>query len=244
MHPLLLRRSLQVVTGVALGLAVVSVVYFGLPGLPGSAAPDPTPFADPAVPEPFPVPSFSLATSSGAPFDEERLQGKVSVVFFGFANCPDVCPLTLGNLGQALERLETEGQSFQGVFVTVDPRRDTPEALAEFMSDFHPELVALTGSEGEIQELTDRWGVEVAFQSTSGSAGAMAGGNHAEHTGHGADPEVARPAEASPPPDNEEYSVGHSTRAFVVDEEGWVVRSLAAYLTPEEILAALRPLLQ
>lgn len=232
MHPLLLRRSLQVVTGVALGLAVVSVFYFGLPGLPDSAAPDPAPLADPAVPEPFPVPSFSLATSSGAPFDEERLQGIVSVVFFGFANCPDVCPLTLGNLGQALRRLEAEGQSFQGVFVTVDPRRDTPEALAEFMSDFHPELVALTGSEGEIQELTDRWGIEVAFQSAS------------QHTGHGADPEVDRPAEASPPPDNEEYSVGHSTRAFVVDQEGWVVRSLAAYLTPEEIMAALRPLLQ
>ena len=230
-------------TGVVLGFAAVAVFYFGLPGLPTSGAPDPVAGGDPAVPEPFPVPGFSLSTPAGEPFDEERFQGEVSVVFFGFANCPDVCPLTLGNLGQALERLEAEGQSFQGVFVTVDPRRDTPEALAEYMSGFHPGLVALTGSESEVRELTERWGIEVAFHSSpSGLADGVAdhmGHDHAHH----ADPDDGDGPATSPPSRTDDYSVGHSTRAFVVDREGWVVRSLAAYLAPDEIVAALRPLL-
>ncbi len=230
-------------TGVVLGFAAVAVFYLGLPGLPTSGAPDPVAGGDPAVPEPFPVPGFSLSTPAGEPFDEERFQGEVSVVFFGFANCPDVCPLTLGNLGQALERLEAEGQSFQGVFVTVDPRRDTPEALAEYMSGFHPELVALTGSESEIRQLTERWGIEVAFHS---SPSGLADGVARDHVHHADPADAARDGDGpttSPPSGTDEYSVGHSTRAFVVDREGWVVRSLAAYLAPDEIVAALRPLL-
>lgn len=76
-------------------------------------------------------------------------KGKVSIVFFGYTQCPDVCPTTLGELAQIKKSLGADGERLQVVFVTVDPERDTPEVLKAYMANFDPSFVALRGSADE-----------------------------------------------------------------------------------------------
>jgi protein SCO1 len=73
-------------------------------------------------------------------------KGKVVVVFFGYAQCPDVCPTTLADLAQIKQMLGKDGERVQGVFVTVDPERDTPEVLRAYVSNFNGDFVALRGT--------------------------------------------------------------------------------------------------
>ncbi len=73
-------------------------------------------------------------------------KGKVTVVFFGFTQCPDVCPTTMSELAAVKKALGTDGERVQGVFVTVDPERDTPEILRSYMAAFDPSFIALRGT--------------------------------------------------------------------------------------------------
>lgn len=73
-------------------------------------------------------------------------KGKVTVIFFGYTQCPDVCPTTLSELAQVKQALGPDGDRLQGVFVTVDPERDTPELLKQYVGSFDPSFVALRGT--------------------------------------------------------------------------------------------------
>jgi protein SCO1/2 len=79
---------------------------------------------------------FRLVNAQGAPVDERLLRGKWSAVFFGYTYCPDVCPATLQTLQAASEQLGPEGKDLQVVLISVDPARDTPEALRSYLSSF------------------------------------------------------------------------------------------------------------
>ena len=99
-----------------------------------------------AFEEPRPIAPFALADAKGGAFGPERLRGRWSLVFFGYANCPDICPITLSVLGEAEALLrEREDEAFQGIFVSVDPGRDTPEALAQYVAAFSADFVGVTG---------------------------------------------------------------------------------------------------
>ena len=76
----------------------------------------------------------------------DDFKGKVTLLFFGYTQCPDVCPTTLAELAQIKKELGAEGDRVQGVFVTIDPERDTPEVLKAYVSSFDPSFVALRGS--------------------------------------------------------------------------------------------------
>lgn len=76
--------------------------------------------------------------------------GKVVVVFFGYTQCPDVCPTTLQELVEAKQQLGADGDKLQGIFVSLDPARDTPEVLKAYVGNFDPSFVALHGSDEEI----------------------------------------------------------------------------------------------
>lgn len=76
-------------------------------------------------------------------------KGKVTVVFFGYTQCPDVCPTTMAELAQVKKALGPDGERVQGVFITVDPERDTPELLKAYMAGFDPSFVALRGTPEE-----------------------------------------------------------------------------------------------
>jgi protein SCO1/2 len=86
---------------------------------------------------------FKLASASGEVFDSEALKGKPYVIFFGFTHCPEVCPTTLYSLTGALKDMGPAGDEIQALFVTVDPDRDTAEALRQYMGSFDNRVVAL-----------------------------------------------------------------------------------------------------
>lgn len=86
---------------------------------------------------------FLLPDADGKPRSLQEFRGKAVVVFFGFTQCPDVCPTTLAELAQARKLLGADGARVQGVFVTVDPERDTPEVLKAYMANFDPGFLAL-----------------------------------------------------------------------------------------------------
>lgn len=79
----------------------------------------------------------------------DEFKGKVVVVFFGFTQCPDVCPTTMAELAEVKRSLGADGEKVQGIFVTVDPERDTPELLKAYVSNFDPSFVALRGTPEE-----------------------------------------------------------------------------------------------
>jgi protein SCO1/2 len=97
---------------------------------------------------------FQLVDQSGRKVDQSVLKGKWSAVFFGFTHCPDACPTTLFALGQAEQMLGAKGSDFQTVFISVDPARDTPQALASFATtdSFPKRLIALTGSPDQVAQ--------------------------------------------------------------------------------------------
>ena len=95
---------------------------------------------------------FSLTDQNGIARTEKDYRGKYTLVFFGYTYCPDVCPTELQSISLALDKLGAVADAVQPLFVTVDPERDTPARLAEFVSSFHPKLVGLTGPLADIRK--------------------------------------------------------------------------------------------
>ena len=97
---------------------------------------------------------FRLSDHEGDEVGPETLIGRPTMVFFGFTYCPDVCPTTLSDISSWLDDLGDEAEGMNVVFITVDPERDTIEAMAEDVSYFHPSIRGWTGSEEEIARAT------------------------------------------------------------------------------------------
>ncbi len=111
---------------------------------------------------------FALTDQTGKPRTLTDFRGKVVVVFFGYVHCPDVCPTTLVELRDVVEKLGDDGKRVQVVFVTVDPERDTPQLLADYMPVFHPSFLALYGSLEQTARVAKEF--KVFYQKVPGSA--------------------------------------------------------------------------
>jgi protein SCO1/2 len=115
------------------------------------------------LPEPRVVADFDLVDDAGRPFSLENLRGQWTLMFFGFTNCPDVCPSALYDLNLVAEQLEKrrgEGlPAVQVIFVSVDPERDTPEKLSEYLDYFNPGFIGLSGSQAQLAPLTLQLGI-------------------------------------------------------------------------------------
>lgn len=98
---------------------------------------------------------FTLIADDGTPVTEAILEGKPSLLFFGFTHCPDVCPTALAEVGTWLEALGPEADEINVFLVTVDPARDTVEAMAQYLTAFDPRIVGLTGTQAEIDQMLD-----------------------------------------------------------------------------------------
>jgi protein SCO1/2 len=94
---------------------------------------------------------FRLVDQNGQPFTEQNVKGKPHLVFFGFTHCPDICPTTLFEVSEIMRSLGKDADKFAALFITVDPARDTPAVLKDYLSNFDPHLVGLTGDEAAIQ---------------------------------------------------------------------------------------------
>ena len=110
---------------------------------------------------PRPVPPLDLVDHEGKPFNNDRLEGRWSIVFFGFTHCPDVCPMTMNMLASTMKRIEAShpGAEPQVVMISIDPERDTPERLNAYVPFFAPDFVGVTGTLDQINSLTETMGV-------------------------------------------------------------------------------------
>lgn len=113
---------------------------------------------------------FTLTDHTGRKRALADFRGRFTLLYFGFTNCPDVCPTDLYSMSKAIDELGPDGEKVNLVFVTLDPERDTPEKLAQYISLFHPRLVALTGTPGEIRSTANLY--KVYFQKTKLGEGA------------------------------------------------------------------------
>jgi cytochrome oxidase Cu insertion factor (SCO1/SenC/PrrC family) len=105
---------------------------------------------------------FDLVDQNGTPRRAEDFRGKLMLIYFGYTYCPDVCPTELQTMSEAIDRLGAKGADVQPIFITVDPARDSPEQLKSYAENFHPRLLALTGSAAQIAEVAR--GYKVFYQ--------------------------------------------------------------------------------
>ena len=150
---------------VALALGLAASCDSGFEGVPRE------PLHATVLPEPLPLPAFTLNDEQNEPFTRERLLGRTTLLFFGFTHCPDICPATLQQLALARKQLQqqtaeassTDTASPPGaltiVLISVDPERDTPEKLKAYVSHFGEGVTAATGSPESIREIASALGV-------------------------------------------------------------------------------------
>lgn len=110
---------------------------------------------------------FALTDHTGAPRALADFRGKVVVVFFGFTQCPDVCPAALATLAEAKRQLGADGQRVQGVFITVDPERDTPELLRNYVPAFDASFIGLYGDAAATEKVAKEF--KVLYRKVPGS---------------------------------------------------------------------------
>ena len=95
---------------------------------------------------------LALTGTDGKPYTLDALKGKVTIILFGFTQCPDVCPTSLADLTQVMKLLGTQAKRVQVILITVDPERDTSEVLRAYMSGFDPQFLGLTGTPEQIKK--------------------------------------------------------------------------------------------
>jgi protein SCO1 len=104
--------------------------------------------------------SFSLTDINNEPITEKSFEGPLTAVFFGFTNCPDICPMTLDNLDHVIEKLdEKENKKFKVYFVSIDPERDNPEIIKNYLDSFKNKIYGITGEPQKVFLLSKSWGV-------------------------------------------------------------------------------------
>lgn len=159
-------RIVTVIAAFIAGLGAFSIAIFLIAGR------GPLPITAPsAIGGPF-----RLVDQNGAVVTEDALKGKPSIVFFGFTHCPDICPTTLFDVSEVYKALGRDGDKVGGYFVTVDPERDTPDILKEYLSSFDPRLRGLTGDAAAVAAM------EKAYRVYSKKVPLDAGGYTMDHT--------------------------------------------------------------
>ena len=194
-------------------------------------------------PQPLPLEEISLRDQTGQPFGLDRMRGAWNLVFFGFSNCPDICPPTLSELGDFYRaRPESAQPPLNVLFVSVDPA-DTPEVVGEYLLGFHPDFIGLSGTTENVNAFAGQ-----LFVHTGAGAGA---GESSVHGGHAPPPVRPRTsfesdfAESSvhgghaPPADSPEGFISHSVHMGVVNPAGELVGLLRPPHRAADIAAAL-----
>jgi protein SCO1/2 len=104
--------------------------------------------------------SFTLTDVNNETITEKSFQGPLTAIFFGFTNCPDICPMTLANLDQVIKKLDNDdSKKFKVYFVSIDPERDSPEVIKNYLDSFKNKIYGITGDSQKIFSLSKSWGV-------------------------------------------------------------------------------------
>lgn len=197
-----------------LGAAVLLVVALGYWGYHRNQAQPPDLPGVQTLAQPEPAPVFSLLDHHGKPFTRAQLLGKWTIMFFGYTHCPDFCPATLAALNNAFRRMGRDNPEFaahtQVVFVSVDPFRDSPPVLADFIAHFNPDFIGATGSPSELHRLTEPLGASYDY----------------------ADPATGEPLGDTTWQPPHDYDVNHGAGFYVFDERA---RAVAWVLPPHTV---------
>lgn len=115
-------------------------------------------------PQPRALSTFTLTDMNGKPFTQANLKGHWSLIFFGFTHCPMLCPTTLATLNEVYQKLQADQQQPmpQIVFISVDPERDSPKRIKQYVTGFNPHFFGATGSQQQLEELTQKFSVMYA----------------------------------------------------------------------------------
>jgi protein SCO1 len=146
--------------------------------------------------EPFGVP-FQLVTQDNQPITEQVFQGKASAVFFGFTHCPDVCPTTLFEMDNLLKKVDPDKTKLQAFFVSVDPERDTPEIMKNYVSNVSDRITGISGDPAKVMDMVKGFRV------------------YAKKV----------PTDESKP--NGEYVMDHTASVFLLDDKGRFAGTIA-----------------
>jgi protein SCO1/2 len=162
-------------------LALAAVFATGLAVAPAAASDSATHAATPETAAtgpalPFPVaiePRFALIDQTGSAVTQADYAGQPMAIFFGYANCPGVCPVALAHLGEALDILGEQGSEIAPILITIDPARDTPEAMSQSLPKYHRRLIGLTGSEAALAEARAAFQVDARAIAETPEGGAI-----------------------------------------------------------------------
>lgn len=116
--------------------------------------------------------SFSLAAPDGSTVTDRTYRGKWLLVYFGYTSCPDTCPTTLVDIAMTLKELGPDAAGLQPLFITLDPQRDTPEVMGEYVQSFDSRIVGLTGRPDEIDAVVQAYGAYVSRHERGSTGGA------------------------------------------------------------------------
>ncbi|KAG8901428.1 Cu-binding protein [Tulasnella sp. 403] len=165
---------------------------------------------------------FSLIDQDGKPFTESNLLGKWSLVYFGFTNCPDICPDELDKMGVVVDLIEKQygADKVLPVFVSVDPARDSVTQVKKYLSEFHPKMVGLTGSYDDVKKMCKAYRV---YFSTPPDV--KQGKQVAVYAG----------VQTLTYPSGEDYLVDHSIYFYLMDPEGQFVNAFGKSNTASDV---------
>lgn len=105
------------------------------------------------------LPDFTLTDQNGKPFKLSSVKGKVVLMYFGYTNCPDVCPLVLSKFGKLIKDLGPNADKVAFIFITVDPERDTSDMMKRYVSYYSPRIIALTGTPEEVGQVMVQYNI-------------------------------------------------------------------------------------
>jgi protein SCO1/2 len=142
-----------------LGLSFGLVLVMGLAGWWGVIRFRPYVFHGMVIQSPQPAPDFTLLSHQGQRFSLSDFRGKVVILDFGYTFCPDVCPTTLAEVAQAMRLLGDKAPRVQVIMITVDPERDTPAKLGEYVAHFDPRFLGASGTADEIARVAALYGI-------------------------------------------------------------------------------------
>lgn len=157
---------------------------------------------------------FTLTNQNGKTVTQATFLGKPTLYFFGFTHCPDICPTTLGTLTTWLNTLGTDASKLNIVFISIDPERDTPASLKQYLSGFHPQITGATGTPDQLKAMAKEFMVYYA--------------------------KVPQPTPQNP----NDYTMSHSSMILMADKTGTFMGSLDAHTSDADAVSQLKTLIK
>ncbi len=176
-----MTRTVRLLLAVGLLLVVTGCTPAATPTLAGRDADPEGYLGGTSLPDPYAMPDASLTDSAGQSYNLASSPSKpVTLLFFGYTNCPDVCVAVLSDVALALQRMEpADRDQIQVVFVTTDPARDKPRQIRKYLRRFNPDFIGLTGSLATIKQAASQVGVDI-----EGMEKLPSGGYEVGHSAH------------------------------------------------------------